>query len=59
MSFGGKFPGRVVQSKMGGLKPYLISNFPGMEATGSSGSHEFSSGVMSSEGFSLGFIESG
>ena len=57
MSFGGEFPGRVVQSKMGGLEPDLISDFPGMEAMGCSGRHEFSSRVMSSEGLSSGFIE--
>ena len=59
MSFGGEFPGRVVQSKMGSLKPDLISNFPGMEATGCSGGHEFLSGIMGSKGFFSGFVESG
>ena len=39
MSFGGEFPGRVVQSKMGSLKPDLISDFPGVEATDGSGGH--------------------
>ena len=59
MSFGGKFPGRVVQSKMGGFEPDLISNLPGMEAAGCSGGHEFLSGVMSSKGLLLSFIELG
>ena len=59
MSFGGKFPGRVAQSKMGGLKPDLISDFPGVEVVGSSGGHEFSGRFMDSKSFFLGFIESG
>ena len=59
MSFGGKFPGRVVQSKMGSLEPDLISNFPGVEAAGSSGGHEFSGGVMGRKSFLLGFVKSG
>ena len=59
MSFGGEFPGRVVQSKMGSLKPDLISDFPGVEATDGSGGHEFSSRVMGCQSFFLGFIESG
>ena len=44
---------------MGSLEPDLISDLPGMEAMGCSGGHEFSSGVMSSEGFFSGFIELG
>ena len=59
MSFGGKFPGRVAQSKMGGLKPNLISDFPGMEVAGSSGGHELSSGIMGCKSFLLGFVKSG
>ena len=59
MSFGGKFPRRVVQSKMGSLKPDLISNFPGVEAAGSSGGHEFSGGVMGCKSFFSGLIKSG
>ena len=59
MSFGGKFPRRVVQSKMSGLKPDLISNFPGEKVTGCSGSHKFSGGVMGSKGFFLGLVELG
>ena len=59
MSFGGKFPGRIVQSKMSSFEPDLISNFPRMEMMSSSGRHEFSSGVMSGKGLFLGFIKSG
>ena len=51
MSFGGEFPGRVVQSKMGSLKPDLISDFPGVEVAGSSGGHEFSGRVMGRKSF--------
>ena len=59
MSFGGEFSRRVVQSKMGSLKPDLISNLPGMEVMGGSGGHEFSGGVMGHKSFFSGFIESG
>ena len=59
MSFGGKFPGRVVQSKMGSLEPDLISNFPGMEVVGGSGGHELLDGVMGRKSFFSGFVESG
>ena len=51
MSFGGEFPGRVVQSKMHSLEPDLISDFPGVEAMGSSGGHEFSGRVMGYKSF--------
>ena len=44
---------------MCGLKPDLISDFPGMEAAGSSGSHEFSSGVMGCKSFLSGFVQFG
>ena len=59
MSFGGKFPGRVMQSKMSGFKPDLISNFPGVEVTGSSGSHEFLGRVMGCKSLFLGFVKFG
>ena len=59
MSFGGEFPGRVVQSKMCSLEPDLISDFPGVEVVGCSGGHEFSGRVMGRKSFFLGFIESG
>ena len=59
MSFGGEFPGGVVQSKMGGFKPDLISDFPGVEAVGSSGGHEFSGGVMGRKSFFSSFVQSG
>ena len=58
MSLGGKFPGRIMQSEMGRFEPNLISDFPGMEVSGCSGGHEFSSGVMGSEGFFSGFVKS-
>ena len=41
---------------MSGLKPDLISNFPGVEVAGSSGSHESFGGVMGCKSFFLGFI---
>ena len=44
---------------MSGLKPDLISNFPGVEAAGSSGGHEFLGGAMGSKGFFSGFVKSG
>ena len=44
---------------MSGLKPDLISDFLGVEATGSSGSHEFSGRVMGCKSFFLGFIQFG
>ena len=44
---------------MGGLKPDLISDFPGMEMTSSFRCHEFSGRVMGGQGFISGFIESG
>ena len=44
---------------MSGLKPDLISNFPGVEVMGSSGGHEFLGGVVGSKSFLSGFIESG
>ena len=59
MSFGSKFPRGVMQSEISGLKPDLISNFPGVEAASHSRGHEFSGRLMSSEGFFLGFIELG
>ena len=48
-----------MQSKMSGFEPDLISDFPGVEMTSSSGCHEFPGGVMGSESFTLSFIESG
>ena len=59
MSFGGKFPGRVMQSKMSGFKPDLISNFPGVEVVGSSGSHEFLGRVMGCKSLFSGFVKFG
>ena len=44
---------------MSGLKPDLISNFPGVEAAGSSGGHEFSGRVMGCKSFFLGFVKFG
>ena len=44
---------------MHGLKPDLISDFPGVEVASSSGSHEFLSGVMDCKSFFLGFIKFG
>ena len=59
MSFGGKFPGRVMQSKMSGLKPDLIFDFPGVEAVSSSGGHEFSGRVMGRKSFPSDFVKFG
>ena len=59
MSFGGKFPGGGVQSKMGGFEPDLISNFPGVEVAGSSRGYEFSGGVMGRKSFLSGFVQFG
>ena len=58
MSFGGEFPGRVAQSKMGSLKPDLISDFPGVEMVGSSRGYEFLGRIMGCESFFSGFIKS-
>ena len=44
---------------MSGFKPDLISDFPGVEAAGGSGSHEFSGRVMGCESFLLAFIKLG
>ena len=44
---------------MGGLKPDLISNFPGVEVAGSSGGHEFLGRVMGCKSFFLGFVKFG
>ena len=44
---------------MSGLKPDLISNFPGVEVAGSSGGHEFSGGVMGCKSFLSGFVKFG
>ena len=44
---------------MSGLKPDLISDFPGVEAVGSSGSHEFSGRVMGCKSLFLGFVKFG
>ena len=44
---------------MSGLKPDFISNFPGVEAAGSSGGHEFSSRIMDSKSFLSGFVKLG
>ena len=44
---------------MCGLKPDLISNFPGVEVVGSSGGYEFSGGVMGCKSFFSGFIKFG
>ena len=44
---------------MSGLKPDLISDFPGVEVAGSSGSHEFSGGVMGCKSLFLGFVKFG
>ena len=59
MSFWGEFPGRVVQSKMGSLKPDLISDFPGVEVAGSSEGHEFLGRIIGRESFFSGFVKSG
>ena len=44
---------------MCGLKPDLISDFPGVEVADSSRSHEFSGGVMGCKSFLLGFVKFG
>ena len=44
---------------MSGLKPDLISDFPGVEVVGSSGGHEFSGRVMGCKSFFSGFIKYG
>ena len=44
---------------MCGLEPDLTSNFPGVKAAGSSGSHELSGGVMGCKSFLSGFIKFG
>ena len=44
---------------MHGLEPDLISDFPGVEVAGSSGSHEFSGGVVGCKSFPSGFIKFG
>ena len=44
---------------MSGLKPDLISDFPGVEVASSSGSHEFLGRVMGCKSFFLGFIKFG
>ena len=45
-----------MQSKMGSLKPDLISDFPGVEVAGSSGGHEFSGRVMGRKSFFLALL---
>ena len=59
MSFGSKFPRGVMQSEISGLKPDLISNFPGVEAASHSRGHEFSGRVMGHKSFLSGFVKSG
>ena len=44
---------------MSGFKPDLISDFPGVEAVGSSGSHELLGRVMGCKSFFAGFIKFG
>ena len=44
---------------MSDLKPDLISNFPGVEVVGSSGSHEFLGRIMGCKSFFSGFIKFG
>ena len=44
---------------MCGLEPDLISDFPGVEAVGSSGSHEFLGGVVGCKSFFLSFVKFG
>ena len=44
---------------MCGLEPDLISNFPGVETAGNSGSHEFLGRVMGCKSFLLGFVKFG
>ena len=44
---------------MSGFKPDLFSDFPGVEVAGSSGSHEFSGGIMGCKSFFLGFVKFG
>ena len=58
MSFGGRFPGQVMQSEMGHFEPDCISNFPGVETAVGSRGHEFSGRVMGCESFLSGFVES-
>ena len=41
------------------FKPDLISNFPGVEAAGSSGSHEFSGRIIGCKSFFSDFIKFG
>ena len=54
---GASFLEGVMQSKMSGFKPDLISDFPGVEAAGSSGSHEFLGRVMGCKSFLSGFVQ--
>ena len=44
---------------MSGFKPDLISDFPGVEAAGSSGCHESLGGIMGCKSFFSGFIKFG
>ena len=44
---------------MCGLEPDLITDFPRVEVVGSSGSHEFSGGVMGCKSFLSGFVKFG
>ena len=44
---------------MCGLEPDLITNFPRVEVASSSGSHEFSGGIMGCKSFLSGFVKFG
>ena len=58
MSLRRKFPRRVMQSKIRGFKPYLISDFPGYEVACGSRCHEFPGRVVGGKSFFSSFVES-
>ena len=55
--FGSELPGRIVETEVHCLKPYLISDSPGGEVLGVSFFHDPLSSFMCSQGLFSGFLQ--
>ena len=57
LSFGGQFPGRVLEAEICGFQPDLIPYFPQGETSGGTFSHDPTGHFMSGQGFFSGFFQ--
>ena len=57
LSFGGQFPGGVIEMKIGCFQPYLVSDFPRGKVLSVSFSHDPMGSFMCCQGFFLSFFQ--